>query len=253
MVRLPHTSAVEQLNMSRSGRGLLLASVVSFFCLNSSSLAQSNRMAQLSGGFGNYYVGVLYRGGKYLDATALAKGLLDGHWITKEAACVRLMYRANLVAQIYRRLGRERTGFMLLAVRVQAVRYWVRGSDIVRASSKVARVAANHRTRVLGWQKTLLQATTPLPLNAALAPEIIPARTIVPIVREAVFKNSEAAKSYNPPVVKTIATAPAIQEPTHKPVARKAKSITRAATAAASRSPASAQRLESWMEKAFVN
>lgn len=222
----------------------------------------AGRTPYFSSGFGNYYVGVLYRNGKYLDAAALAKTLLDGDWISKETACAGGINQAYLVVQIYRRLGRDEAAVALLGVKVRALRNWVRGPDLERVPAEAATAAVRQetesKTRVMGWQKTNLGPTVPVPLEATPA-TVISARIAAPVLREAIVNYTvQSAKTFTPPAPP--ASSPPVgkrakvdPEPAPKPIIRKIRPPAQTATASDSKPVAPAQRMEEWMERAFIN
>ena len=229
------------------------------------TVAVAERAPHFSGGFGDYYVGVLYRAGRYLDATALAKNLLDADWTRRELACVNTVLRANLVVQIHRRMGRKHPdpgvlrsgvlGAIVLGARVSALRQWVRGPEAAPSPMQLetAGIPPTIASRVMGWHRVRLAATDPVPLRATPATEY-PARITIPVLRETTLKQvAQPAKSYEPPRLKPADVAPAEPEPAPEPV-RKPKAAPRTATSSQSKKPAPpTQHLEPWMERVFVN
>ena len=258
VVRLPHSSsALFAAKSRRRLAGVFVCALASFAVLKTCAVAASGRTPNFSGGFGDYYVGVLYRGGNYLDATALAQGLLDSKWTIKEAECVRSINRAYLLVQIYRRLGRDQPALGLLGAQVQALRHWVRGPEAVpgpvQATAAAVQPVASARTRVLGWHMINLEASRPVPLAATPA-TVIALKMAAPLLQETPIKQAvRPTKSYEPPRPKTVAVAPVEPETAPKPVVRKQRPSVKAVATTEAKPLAPPQRMEDWAEKAFVN
>ncbi len=237
-----------------------MSALASMIIVFAPAVAVAERAPHFSGRFGDYYVGVLYRAGRYLDATALAKNLLDANWTRRELACVNTVLRADLVAQIHRRMGRKHPdpgvlGAGVLGAHVSALRQWVRGPEAAPSPMQLetAGIPPTIASRVMGWHRAGLAATDPVPLRATPATEY-PARITIPVVRETTLNQVvQPAKSYEPPRLKPADVAPAEPEPAPEPV-RKPKAAPRTATSSQSKKPAPpTQHLEPWMERVFVN
>ncbi|MEQ1695934.1 MAG: hypothetical protein ABL901_08850 [Hyphomicrobiaceae bacterium] len=252
MVRLPQPVHAPFINNRRKAAGGIVVALGSFAAIITCARADSSRPPHFSGAFADYYVGVLYRDGKYRGAASLAKGLIDGGWISKEAACVSSVTRAYLVVQIARRLGRGQPAISALGAQVQAMRHWVRGSDPSRsAAGDVAAIASlDAKTRVLGWHKMALEPAGPIQLEATPAREQA-ALMAVPVLAATVLGHAvQPSKTYEQPPPKPVAV---LREP--EPVARKSRKpkSAREASGPGAKAATPNPQSEPWMEKVFVN
>ena len=243
---------------------VLMCVLVSFGLQQTSALAAPERASYVNAGFADYYVGVLYRGGKYLDAAVLAKNLLDGDWITKEADCVAAMTRAYLVMQIAHRLGRVEPIAGLMGAQVQALRHWVRGADPVLpalagstvAETVVAISEAEPKTRVMGWTKENLGFADPLPLKETPVTEYAPQ---VPVAMLGVTTMAYAVHpttTYQPPSERAVRPAYAEDEDADSPAPvkakpRKSRPAVKTAATSSVQTAAPPKVTEQWVDRAF--
>lgn len=217
--------------------------------------AQSHRIGNFSGAFGDYYVGVLYRAGKYAEATSLAKGLLDYGGARKTAGCVSLVRQAVLVARLRVRNGTPGPAGAL-AVQVRAMRRWVHGdSALVAFVPKAARVMGWTSADLAEVQPVSIVASGPggaelavvhavIPVTVILSSEVRPAAPIaVPVAVAAVVTPVETVKSgglARPAALGAGGSFKKVRGPSLAPAPVAAKGN-------------SAGKLDEWMERAFTN
>jgi len=233
--------------------------VIVLAALTSGARAQSYKIGNYSGGFGDYYVGVLYRAGKYAEATALARGLLDDNAAAKTTACAALVRQADVVTRLAERRGLVATPEALsvqarvaLAVQVHAMRRWVRGEQPVIAMMPMS-------ARVMGWTSTQLDEAVPVSIVAAG-----PGDAGIAVVETAMPLNVISSIDYRSSEPSVLPAVVGVVTPAEKgnaggfgrPSALGAGGAAKKSREPVAKAPASGSasgNLDDWRERAFTN
>ena len=230
-------------------RRFLLGTIFAASVLTSASATRvdAHGFAVFCGGFGDYYVSVLYRAGKYAQAATLATSLVDYGVSRKGVRVLAGVRDAGRIAMILERIGRPEAA-PLLATQVRALRRWARG--------EVEAVASSARPpRVMGWTSVELPASAPLVVSSA-APVSVPSDPGVPMVYAVAVRDvldsvdgkpvTEAAR----PPEAAIAPPVVVAKPARPRIAvKKPKSLPASASTGVAKAPSG--QIEGWVENAF--
>lgn len=260
MVRpLPRSFRPASIGNRLRGIGAIAGVVIVLAALTPGARAQSQKIGNYSGAFGDYYVGVLYRAGKYAQATALARGLLDDNAAAKTMACAAFVRQADFVTRIAERRGLVATpkavgsqARVALAVQVKAMRRWVRGEQPVVGFLPMA-------ARVMGWTSTQLDEAVPVSIVASG-----PGDARIAVLESVMPPDVISSSDYRPVEPSVAPVAAAVVTPPEKvkaavfgrPLALGAGADVKKARGSAAKGSAPVTgggKLDDWMERAFTN